>query len=1271
LKTDGVEPAGKWHGLVDWSELLGKVGKPSGVDIVCAGPSFVAERVSELALVALTALLEGRQAYRFVLIVTSPLFGDSAEVIRERIGSAAQRFRGTALSGAERVALERRLLIRPAANLETQSVAEQLKDVPKGALVVVAHSASYRDAKLLQSAPTEGKARLAEDMWVPHLHSMSKDCVEAAVAFEGCIVLDCEEYGPRRPANLDLLKSVDACALLVAHSDREPDEQILQYSGRWLGYVKMGRTDLALELIEALPDTVAKHKIALKIQALHMGGDAVAATALLRSEVAAGNRFDPTFRVRAAYIADDAGAPELARSLLDSTIEFLAGEEWLEQALVLSRRLSLIDVQMKCEDRLVRLFPHSAGLRDHNFVMLLQACQDLGRGNVARALRGPPKFVASVQELVAALGAAVRADYEVALEHFKEQSPEYIAVARLACALHAKEVGRLGKAMSLARPAENSGDFARHASRILLWGIELILLGKRDPETDVDSLDVAVTQVLAYLGSHPSDTPTRARFTRVMSVQVAGTRGIGLLARAVLPLVREDQPVHPKRAGVKDGATDDEFKTFFAHALSWFKENEPIELGKIELPAGLMVPSADALFDWLVDMIELVSRKHDDEGDLSFLQQLVTVAVATAPYTSSPEDDLLVLRVAATKYVNSGRPQTARDYAEIGLTITREDVLRRRLAWFGFADVYQRSRNAVEALVGMGCALSCEASVTPQQAFYEAYGMIRLLRDLGLVDLAEMLLPVCEALIAQLGLERSMTPRIQTIRLGLQLRVVNPDTDGAALKQLADAVISNMHDVLELNDEAMPIATIAAQVFQLCDEACVPVNALGRALLDRAAEAIGTTSALLVRLSGNATPTAVEVFDWLAKTEAARYSEDVGYDIHVLARSARRLLTTNEAMSEPAVAMFAAELTTDHGVDLPGQEHGAGERPSWLPSSIEQPAEQARAISRRGLSVTVLALNEDDRLVRITAEDGELQAVVVEAEQVFSKARLIEWSNTFPYAYGFESDDPNLFYNSTQGLGTTQQSGLRSVMVFDTELQRLSPNLLVVQGELLGVSTATAVSPSIAWLNAALATHRTNHKPPVAWISTATEDGSFGTLEMLAGRLEDPLRKHGVSLYTSAEMPRALQGAELAIVAAHGGVGSDGRYFQVVADEDRFRVNQIDLAGALAGAGVVVLFVCSGGRFDKHPLASTAVALPKELLDRGCSAVVGSPWPLDSSVPAHWLPTFLDAWYAGTPVIDATHLANKAVSERLGNSPEKWLALTVYGNPLASFVPKI
>jgi hypothetical protein len=111
------------------------------------------------------------------------------------------------------------------------------------------------------------------------------------------------------------------------------------------------------------------------------------------------------------------------------------------------------------------------------------------------------------------------------------------------------------------------------------------------------------------------------------------------------------------------------------------------------------------------------------------------------------------------------------------------------------------------------------------------------------------------------------------------------------------------------------------------------------------------------------------------------------------------------------------------------------------------------------------------------------------------------------------------------------------------------------------------------------------------------------------------------------------------------------------------------LSGALANVGAVVLFVCSGGRVDEHPGASTTVGLVKQLLDRGCHAVIAPPWPLDASVPPRWLPTFLEFWTSGAPVIDACFEANEAVRQQLSDDPGKDLAMTVFGDPLLSRSP--
>lgn len=186
-----------------------------------------------------------------------------------------------------------------------------------------------------------------------------------------------------------------------------------------------------------------------------------------------------------------------------------------------------------------------------------------------------------------------------------------------------------------------------------------------------------------------------------------------------------------------------------------------------------------------------------------------------------------------------------------------------------------------------------------------------------------------------------------------------------------------------------------------------------------------------------------------------------------------------------------------------------------------------------------------------------------------------------------------------------------------------------------------------------------------AWIPDAAPEGGLSTLGMIANRLQDSFLQHDVVLSNGPTPPEGLAGSGMAIVAAHGGLVENDRFFRAVMDDAAVAIASSTLSGALANIGVIVLFVCSGGQLDKHPGASTTIGLVKRLLDEGCSAVIAPPWPLDVSVPPHWLPAFLAAWSSGTCVIDACCAANEVVRARLGDDPGKYLAMSVYGNPLA------
>jgi hypothetical protein len=170
-------------------------------------------------------------------------------------------------------------------------------------------------------------------------------------------------------------------------------------------------------------------------------------------------------------------------------------------------------------------------------------------------------------------------------------------------------------------------------------------------------------------------------------------------------------------------------------------------------------------------------------------------------------------------------------------------------------------------------------------------------------------------------------------------------------------------------------------------------------------------------------------------------------------------------------------------------------------------------------------------------------------------------------------------------------------------------------------------------------------------------------IELVLNVTGETLTQAGFELSTSTGVPDGLAEAQIAVVAAHGSVAGDEKYFHRISDEGELVLTPRALASAVGGAELVILFVCSAGRTDAHPFLNTAVGMPKLLLAAGSRTVIASPWPISPSITGPWLEVFMEAWDAGETVLDANFAANGAVHKRYGYVPQYSLAMTVYGDP--------
>jgi hypothetical protein len=1244
-------------------------------DIFCCGRFNAVSRAGDL--VFLLSMVHGEDGKRVITeftVVIPPHGSDdlsmTEEDVRSGFADSVARNRGRPLDENEKAVAAKMLKVIQAPDLQIRSAIQIIEGARMHSTIIFSEAARYRDETVVLP-PAGEKAQLEEHKWTVFLKDFAERAVAAAKKAECYVALDTGELRPHNQKNIDILTSVFDCGVLCTETDNDPSALIAKHADEWLANARAGRIGAVLTSIDGLPASMNSHKGALKAQMFHQAGLSTHAIDIIQDELATHPDMDGELRVKFAIIAEKAGEFDLAVTLLEPAIPMLRTQEWLEVALELGRKLEDSALQQACAERLESSFPDSHDFHRYKLRALLHR-RDYPA--IKSMLENPPAGItpdvaAFYRKVVAAFSVAEQPDYQAFLADVAANQSNFVYRAKLACVDDARTRGLLKEALQLATPVERTGPTAKPSAWVLLRIVEQLLLSRNEVGglgIDPAKLQEPVLELIHYLAANPVDGETRLALAKLLSVQMTGTYGMPIIALATIALAEHGSTIvdSSELAGILKPVPEfEDIKPFFQEAISWLGRETPIVLGRTVLPAELLTVPADDVVSVLTKFIDYTGSRLVDDTDFNFIEQLLAVAVATAPHSSKPDVDLILIRHVAGAYAIAGRVQRARDFAENLLLLSvGTNPKRIRMAWFGFADIYHRLNNETEALVAMACALACEGEISSEQAWYETHVLIRLLRDLNMTAAAASLLPLGKALIQRLGLESEFAHRFETIALGILFReLMTKSHTPKDIRDFIEAAARNCEDVIRHHDELSPIAVLLAQAIRFSELHGIQVSEYARQTLGRVLLELGDPGASMIRTLSEAAPKAADVLALVARLEGARHSDDTGYDVHFITIAAKRLLDSQESKSDPQIAAFAIELLADHGIARP-RSHGTAPLSSLLPAALERPAEIAKDISRAGADVHVMGLSESKALVHVIAKDGTLRDVVVESPETFSKDALDAWSRQFPFNYGFERSDSNIFHTSMGGLGLSALDSARAVFVMDTSLQQLPPNLLLASDDFIGRKIATATAPSLSWLND-VQTRVPALGGSAAWIPIAASESADRTLAMVKDRLDETFTAHGIAVDTNPAIPEALEGLELTIITAHGGIVPEGRFFQVVADDADMKISAAALSRAVRNVGLVILFVCSAGRFDKHPMASTTVGLTKQLLDQGCSTVIASPWPLHASVPAYWLPTFLDAWSSGLPAIDANFEANKAVEGAMGDFPAYCLAMSVFGNP--------
>lgn len=1227
---------------------------------------------------------DGRSAFNGATIVLPPVAvtKHTTESVFSNLARAVKELRGFELQEEEEPILRRLVRVVNSPSLDIADMLRTVQEQGERRVVAVANASQYRDQSLdLPATFGVSAVRLDEDRWAPHVASICRQLVPIAKGLEGYGLVHVSEVPSQKPANVELLCSIDDCYVACLGYEADPEQALSSRTEGWRAMVLQGRLSDVMTEIEALglPDGARLLAFAQLLRGVGRDSEMLDVISQLRPHLAT---LKAEASVQAARLAHQAGDAALAHEVLPEEPNGIGDQLWLEAGLELATLLEDNNRIARFDAQLALLFPQSEGLRENRDRRLLINSWAAKSGELQPLTTAG--FTANHLTLQERLSAC-EPDYRGAIDEARTWGKDWLELAVVSCAMHARSVGKPRDAADFASLITSSGLYGRQATQVLLGAIKSMMLKEVVPEDQNDYYRDLFLAAFLFLAQHPEDSAVRSGLTSLLSVESCGDMGIPLVALTMLDLAKQGvllaQP-NAKGDEKRPPKTDDAIEASLRNGFIWLAGMGAGEPGVTVIPRELLAASPDDVVRLIEHLVHLSSNQGGEDVDLEYMKQLVLLACAICPHATQERDqDIRLMRHLASQFATEGQFQQARNFAEQILLMGQSSAYRRRLAWQAFGDVYHRCRNHVTALVGLASALAVDVAVERSDLWHEIYTIHRVLRDLGLFQLSRLFLPTMKTLLSDLGFDAEKDPHYVNAELGLRLM----ETTGAAVEPLGE-ILAEVADACrnELGNRSrlFPLAVLLGQAVRKAEDAGMRISPAVQKTLDSALKQVGASMANMIRTVSTTRPPAKDVLAMFNGVERAAYASDVACDYAVLEMAARRLLDYGPQGELPSnETAFAIELLADHTVTLMGNAPAMTE--DW-------PIQYSSELNQAGLDVAFLALDTQGELTVTHVSNGQARRVEQpKCEQSFRR-RFLKWLQDYPKEYGrvFRNEGNNIFFMTMEKLDVRLPQSERLVLVAEPFLQQLTANLVVVRPEnafsyFVGTKMAIGIVPSLSWLSTATSAQRSGRIAYKAWISaetssafgSASEESNVGeadqaeigreqTLDIALMRLSGCFEDFGFEVDTGRRLPSNMRDAGLAVVTAHGGLNREGRYLHSIRDDGNLIEAPAALAAALAGIELVILFICSGGRIDKNPWDNSTTSLPKQLLNKGSRAVIASPWPLDVVVTYNWLAPFLREWESGATVLDATKKANDAVAQHLGDVPQYSLAMCVYGDAL-------
>lgn len=753
----------------------------------------------------------------------------------------------------------------------------------------------------------------------------------------------------------------------------------------------------------------------------------------------------------------------------------------------------------------------------------------------------------------------------------------------------------------------------------------------------------------------------RERFSEIMSASKSGLVGPVLIALSAAELIKKRDYEVLCYEDVLEGGLYESFMEdleLVASAVNGQAVNLLDEFPEYPLEDSRRIPFLYAVNEFSQSLPEHLSTEDISDGEV--IDMLLVAAVFSGKNIESESVDFRVIRNIATSLSLLGDMQRARDLAETILQLSVSgDYRRKRYAWKYFANIYARSGNSEMAALSMLCALSLTERMPWSQAFEEIYDLVVVLREINLVDFGLGLIELLADVAGRIDRSEEILHRVDFLSATLEVSKINHESPAEDINKLLLKVFS----VCEASDlyesESFPSLHFLSQLVGLAISESVTVP---QSILNYLDNRIGRLSDYQKRLINIAFPEKYslnDLCDTLARTASLRYANDIGYDLRNLAVSARIYLGGG-GVENAVESAFLCELLSDHSIRFKGGDFK--DVALLLSQDFTITYSSAESFSRTGTDVVFMGRGANSKLAKLHFSAG---ALISHSLGWFDRSAYGRWSQKYPYHFeSLKPEDCNLAFSEMDALDVGVEGLGRTVFVFDTHMKSLPPNLIISGGDFIGRKRAVCSAPSFTWLNNTKVSFYDDCSGEVIWIPTEGKGQITPTLNFLDTLIRGVVDSRAARISNEGNFPTDLRSKEMVILGGHGGLKSENGIFDSISsDSGNTRLYPDQIGPRLANTKLVILFICSGGRVDPHPFASSSLGIPQTILNHGCASVIAPTWPLDVFSSEKWLSTFLRHWDAGVDAAECNFRANRELEAGSGGDIVKGLNMHIYGCP--------